>query len=44
MRTYWPAWMTRPLLAGGLDASQLISELADAHLQLTTMILTRSPR
>jgi hypothetical protein len=31
------------LLAGGLDASQLISEFADTHLQLTEMI-ARSPR
>ena len=32
------------LLGGGLDASQLISELADAHLELTEMMITRSPR
>jgi hypothetical protein len=32
------------LLAGGRDTAQLISDLADAHLELTSLMLAASPR
>jgi hypothetical protein len=32
------------LLAGGGDTAQLISDLADARLELTSLMLARNPR